>query len=168
MQAAGSSSRSAANLIWSDDGFKIVLVGQAPSRDTDGRAPFSGKSGQRLERLAGLGSGELQARFALANVLQRWPGSAGKGDLFPMADARRAAPRLLRALAGRRVVAVGCAVAKALGVASALPDLTWRKFALLDAIAVVPHPSGVNRWWNEPGNRDAAAAFLRSLWPAAH
>lgn len=28
------------------------------------------------------------------------------------------------------------------------------------AVHVVPHPSGVNRWWNEPANRERARAFL--------
>lgn len=95
MQAAGSCARSTSHLIWSDNGSKIVLVGQAPSRDTDGSAPFSGRSGRRLELLAGIEPGELPSKFALANVLQRWPGSAvGKGDLFPAAEARKAVPSL--------------------------------------------------------------------------
>lgn len=25
---------------------------------------------------------------------------------------------------------------------------------------VLPHPSGVNRWWNDPANLEAARAFL--------
>lgn len=33
-------------------------------------------------------------------------------------------------------------------------------------VAVVPHPSGVNRWWNEPANVEAAGRFLRELWHA--
>jgi uracil-DNA glycosylase len=30
-------------------------------------------------------------------------------------------------------------------------------------VAVVPHPSGRNRYWNNPANRDAARVFLRIM-----
>jgi hypothetical protein len=28
---------------------------------------------------------------------------------------------------------------------------------------VVPHPSGVNRWWNDPANRAAARRFFEGV-----
>lgn len=151
------------DLILHDDGSKIVLVGQAPSRATDGFPPFSGMSGRRLEEVSGLAPGKLPERFALFNVLERWPGPAAKGDKFPIHRARKAAKRLLFALEGRRVVAIGRAVAKVLGVPPVVPDMVWSPHDKLAAIAVLPHPSGVNLWWNDPGNKAAAAAFMRSL-----
>ena len=32
-------------------------------------------------------------------------------------------------------------------------------------VAVVPHPSGRSRYWNDPANRDAAAEFLCAALP---
>lgn len=156
--------RSYPDLIWHDDGAKIVLVGQAPSRDTEGAAPFSGRSGRTLERLAGLEPGELPQRFALANVLQRWPGSAGaKGDKFPPAEARKAAASLLEALSGRQVLAVGRATATVLGLPSCRPPMLWFDHEPLAGLSMLPHPSGVNLWWNERRNRENAQTFLRAL-----
>lgn len=34
-------------------------------------------------------------------------------------------------------------------------------------VAVFPHPSGVNRWWNEPENVASAAAFIRECMEVA-
>lgn len=33
---------------------------------------------------------------------------------------------------------------------------------------VFPHPSGVNRWWNDPDNTRRAERYLRRLWEEAH
>lgn len=136
-----------------------LLVGQAPSRDTDGGLPFSGRSGRRLAALAGFPHADLGARFELANVLDRWPGKAARGDRFPAREARAAAARL--PLAGRRVVFVGAGVAAAFGARPPAP-LAWFDHAGARC-ALLPHPSGVNRWWNDPAHAAAAAAFLRDL-----
>ena len=152
------------NVVWCDDGRKVVLVGQAPSRGGDTLRPFFGKSGGRLERLAGIPRGLLGDHFALANILQRWRGSAGsKGDMFPIVMASRAAEELLRQLDGRRVVVLGRAAARAMGVPGVAPAMTWRNHVPLEEIAVMPHPSGVSLWWNDPANILAAAAFLGAL-----
>lgn len=145
-----------------------IIVGQAPGRNYGADRPLEGPSGRRLERLAGLPEGGLDARFALANLLPRWPGGCGKGDLFPRREAREAAQEArahLREFA--RVVLLGRNVAAAFGLAD-LPYLQW---AALDdgrrrgwpRVAVVPHPSGVNHFWNDPANVARAERFLRAL-----
>lgn len=83
--------------------------------------------------------------------------------------ARAAAAELLPRLEGRFVVVLGTQVRAALGLLPAEPlevrvqrvsgdvfdfDLTWLAF---------PHPSGRNRWFNDPANRRAAAAALAGL-----
>jgi uracil-DNA glycosylase len=150
---------------------KVVLVGEAPGRATDPARPLSGRTGAALERLAGLPPGSLPEAFELVNVLDRWPGRSGcgphPGDGFPLGEARKAARRLLRTLVGRRVILLGGRVCRALGV-SPEPILAWREVIGIGgaiAVAVVPHPSGVNHWWNDPANRSEAAEFMASAAP---
>lgn len=151
--------------------MRTLLIGQAPARTSDPAVPLrDGASGRRLARLVGLGPAEYAEAFDRVNLLDSWPGSAGKGDRFPAALARLAADRLLPALArrarsGGRVVFVGGAVARAFGFEAA--PLLWRAWkpgaADRPVIAArLPHPSGVNPWWNDETNRRAAAEFLRS------
>lgn len=153
--------------IWfNDEPEKVVLVGQAPSRDTDGKAPFSGRSGKRIAQLMGIPHEDLPKRFALANIFDSWPGKAGKGDAFPLELARKRGWAARSDLKGRRVVAFGASVIKVLGYH---PDDHLLKFMVREAgnsslsIAYVPHPSGVNRWWNDPANVLKAREFLRRL-----
>lgn len=111
-------------------------------------------------------SRRLLTRFASScehvNLLKRWPGYDRRGSAFPLIGAQRRArlihespsPHRARILAGRRVAA-----------AFNLYDFDY--FEALDVdghdYVVVPHPSGVNRWWNDPGNRSRARVFFESL-----
>jgi uracil-DNA glycosylase len=140
---------------------KTLLVGEAPARTTVGARPFSGRTGARLAELAGVE--RLRDSFEVVNLLDRWPGPTGaKGSEFPMevARARAAAmvPRLV--LRRRRVVLVGRRVAGAFRLAR-LPYLSWERIDGLAEVAVLPHPSGVNQWYNDPGNVERARRFLR-------
>lgn len=144
--------------------MKIVLVGQAPARNSGERA-FDGRSGDRLATYMGLDDRhELLARFECLNLLGRYPGSAGpKGDVFPRARARGAARRLLGRLEGRSVLLAGKNVAHAFGVRSEY--LVWGDHPGGFVCAAIPHPSGVNHWWNDEANRRRfrrwAGAMLR-------
>ena len=140
---------------------KIVMIGQAPSRGRSRKEPLTGASGKRLAQLAGLSTQEFRGFFDRANVLRRWPGKNGKGDAFPAAKARRGAVRLRRELAGRRLILLGSAVARAFGLRDH-PLMTWFEHGGL-TVAVIPHPSGLNRWWNDSSNTVEAAAFLGDL-----
>ena len=77
--------------------------------------------------------------------------------------ARTAAAFLLPELAGRTVVVLGAQVRAALGLPRTEP-LVWRRSGpfKFDWIAV-PHPSGRNLWYNEPGRRDEVGAMLWAL-----
>lgn len=145
--------------------MKPLLIGEAPSRKSDPKKPFQGASGRRLARMAGLDSEEdLPTRFRMTNVLGRWPGTGNageKGSRFPIARAKRAARRIellgVVILAGRRV-------AKAFGMAEA-PYFRWYATDRHGPcrIAVIPHPSGCNQFYNVPANREKVAAFLRGV-----
>ena len=126
-----------------------ALIGQAQSRGNDYQPAFSGPCGVRLAKLLDLEHGDLLERVFARNVLDRWPGKNGKGDAFPMDEARRAVLRMR--IRGRPVVLVGKTTAAAFDVRREFFE--W--FALRGKRAVViPHPSGVNLWYNDGANRE--------------
>jgi hypothetical protein len=136
----------------------ITIVGQAPSRRLNERALDCPGSGDRLAALCGIPRAEMLARCRAVNLLARWPGKSGKGDGFDMRAARRAASKMrMRGV----VLLLGWNVARATGSQSRT-YLEWHR--LRGALAVVfPHPSGVNRWYNDRANKRRAARFLRRL-----
>lgn len=154
----------------------ILFVGQAPGRRAlkKGRAFDGPGAGSRLAAMSGLARGEFLSRFKTTNVFRRWPGKKGKGDAFPLARAHRGAQRIMSSDAWReaeKVVFVGQGVVRAFLFHA--PDLalrlidrpctmqTWAHGA--KPRAYLPHPSGVNRWYNDPNNRFLAESFLRKL-----
>lgn len=141
-----------------------MLIGQAPG-PRSGTEPFDGLSGDRLARYMGLESRvELWEHFECHNLLRSYPGPAGeKGDVFPRTRARGAARRLLERLEGRVVLLAGKNVAQAFQVRS--DYLVWGDHPAGFSCVVIPHPSGVNHWWNDEANRRRfrrwAGAMLR-------
>lgn len=144
-----------------------MLVGQAPG---PGGAPLGplrgGRVGRRLADAAGLPEERLAEVFELWNLLGAWPGRAGeKGDRFPLPAARAAAARLLPLLDGHHVVLLGWNVERAFGLGIEAP-LRWLQHEWAEGemlVAVLPHPSGVNLWWNRAENVAAARVFMRGL-----
>lgn len=141
-----------------------ILIGQAPSRRSRAETPLTGgRSGARLQELMGLSLAGYVRLFARANLLDAWPGMAGaKGDAFPQRLARIAALDMLDAglLRDRLVLFVGAGTARAFRFPA--PPLDWAEHAGT-LCACVPHPSGVNLWWNDPANEARARAFLVDL-----
>lgn len=145
----------------------LLIVGEAPSRLGDPAAPLEGKIGKKLARLFGLDTEDYLAVTERMNVLEEWPGKDEKGDAFPLEDARELADKKKHLLMGRRVLFLGRRVEKAFGVVKSTA-LDWSWNAELKALtAVLPHPSGVVRWWNEEENVKMAETFLRNALPAA-
>ena len=131
-----------------------LFVGQAPSRRTDGGEPFSGATGLKLEQLLG----RPLRGYPQVNLFDRWPGTTGNGDVFPLAAARDRAAAILAVFAAERIVAVGLGVGRAFGLSGGPLDVVeqdGRRFLLL------PHPSGRNRWYNVSASRLAAGEALR-------
>ena len=142
---------------------KILLVGQAPARESDGK-PLEGRIGERIASLAGITVEQYLYRTDRMNVLNQYPGrSKGKGDAFPMKEAKLAVSKKAHVFSGRLVVFLGKSTAWVFG-ASASQYLTWRySSALCCWFAVLPHPSGIVRWWNSKDNKRQPADFLHSL-----
>jgi hypothetical protein len=138
---------------------RALLVAEAPARGRN-RAALDGSAGDRLARHAGLaGRAELLDAFDAWNLLARWPGGEGKGARWPLDLARRSAARHpLRGVA----VLLGGRVARAYGL-HGLEMWTWHALPRGAWVAVIAHPSGVVRTYNEECRRRAAG---RVLWGA--
>lgn len=141
------------------------MVGQAPAREGDPSKQLTGRAGRRIADLAGISLKAYLRRTERINVLDHWPGRSGKGDAFPTRDAQQAAALKAHLLQGRTVIFMGMATAAAF-CAFGIKDgvlLQWRRCEHLDCdYAVVPHPSGIVRWWNSEDNKRRAAEFLSS------
>lgn len=140
--------------------MKPILIGQAPSRTSDPNNPLSAAPlANRLAALLGVSVDEYLNVFDRANVLDYWPGRGTKGDLFPLAEARVAAELMKAKLKDRDVIFLGKKVAEAFRFG--FDYLEWVCFCGGRA-AVLPHPSGIVRWWNSPQNVRLAESFLKS------
>jgi len=135
----------------------ITIVGQGPGRLGEGRKPFEGKgSGSRLAEIAGVSS--LDEVAVLTNLLPRFYGKQGKGDSFPLKKARAEAKNMT--LRTKKILLCGKNVARAFGIKADY----FEKTTVCGKIAyVIPHPSGVNRWWNDEENKLRARAFFAKL-----
>lgn len=140
------------------NGDRLLLIGQAPNSKDDGCSPCLGRFMHTLCEAAGIERHEYLERCERRNLLSHFPGKDGKGDAFPLGDARIAAESMN--IRGRTVVLFGRNVAKAFG--SALPFLGFAEHREA-AMYLFPHPSGLNRWWNDAGNVRAAGILFRRL-----
>lgn len=143
---------------------RVVLIGQAP-RDNYPDYPLfpwpRGCTGHRLSQLAGVSPFRYLRKFIRLNVFYKAPGKSGA---FPMTLAREYAAEIAPYLTHRTVVFVSLSVADAFGWRNA-PLMKWTPVDLGHGTvwcAVVPHPSGRNRWYNSARNKAQAEEFMRS------
>ena len=137
---------------------KIGLVGQAPSRRGDPRKPLAGPNGQKIARLAGMSHDELIA-CCRKHLNTHHSGKRSKGDAFDRANGCVNAGDILLDWRVERIVLLGKNVAHCFGFRD-VPFLAeihiyGRRFLIF------PHPSGINRWWNERRNERRARQLLQ-------
>lgn len=132
----------------------------------EGARPLvGGRSGRFLQELSGCATlGHYVRTFTTLNLLDYFPGKDGKGDRFPMMEARIEARKLTPLLQGRSVIFVGMQVAEAFG-AIAAKFYEWRLYPSVWSIdgfqgAPIPHPSGINHHWNDKENVERAKQFF--------
>lgn len=155
--------------------MKTLVIGQAPAKDTVGKPAFSGKSGPKFAELLGVEHARLWDAFDVVNLLDYYPGvpsdKTKRGDAFPMKEAKQRAEGMRTLLGGRRVVFVGRNVARAFE-AHNLEFFDWFVDVAQPCFAddrgffkycVVPHPSGISHFWNDPSNVERARLFMRSI-----
>lgn len=141
--------------------MKPLIIGEAPNRTGPRKNPIAGRCGMKLATFAGLTLDEYLVAFDRENVLARYPGSAGKGAAFSRSSARRRALKLQRKFESKRtVVLLGYRTAAAFKVRAKYfqPVLVGKA-----RVIVVPHPSGINRWYNEPRNVSKMKRYMRRL-----
>lgn len=138
-----------------------VLIGQAPSRTSARSAAMTaleGKSGRRLASFAGLSGEQLFALTERENLFASFPGKSGKGDRFNAKLAHARADAMTPRLAGRVVVFLGYRVAAAFGFEEEpFIVMPHRGFSAV----MIPHPSGINSFYNSAANRRRAGDCLR-------
>lgn len=137
--------------------WRVVLVGEAPARSAGVLPPdmaLTGYTGRRIARWAGVSDGRYMGTTERWNLLDEAPVS------WPVALAKNRADNLEALTRGRRVILVGTRVAEAFGFH--WPPFTWGPPDELGGrLAWIPHPSGRNRYYNDPANVALAEGFLR-------
>ena len=144
---------------------KIVLVGFSPSHTGDPKEPLAGVgSGHRLAKLCGLDVATYLRTFDRINLHYETP---KKNDRVTRLVGEASASMFRARFAGRKIILLGKDVARAFGFNDNDKMLEWIKmtssniFLPLTYFALLPHPSGLNRWYNEPRNVRRAERFLR-------
>jgi len=137
---------------------KIAIVGEAPSRLGDPRKPLAGPNGKKIAKLAGMSYDELIA-CRRRHLNPHYHRKVGKNDVFDHAKGSVVAADVLMDWRVERIVLLGKNVAQCFGFRD-LPFLAeisiyGRRFLIF------PHPSGVNRWWNERRNEQRARQLLQ-------
>lgn len=148
---------------------RLLIVGQAHGPGLENMPPWTHTySGRRLAKLLDVDPARLSDLVDTETILERCLPEHGLVRVTPAAIA--GARRILDRHDNRRIVACGPTVAGALmGIDEAnarrLVRLRWHETHLVDrsmrALAVMPHPSGANRWWNDAANYTSAQRFLR-------
>lgn len=140
--------------------MKPLIIGEAPSKNEDPEKPIEGRIGKRLAACAGLKYDEFLVFFERVNLLHERQEVVGKGFVFELPAAREAAHKLEETFQpGQIILLLGGRVAEAF----AIHDEYFTKHEVKNeaVVYIMPHPSGVNRWWNDPGNHKRASEFMQ-------
>lgn len=117
-----------------------------------------GCAGYNLQQMSGLSRSEYLRLFDRQNLIS--------GRAWNEAEARAARPELRERLAGRTVVLLGSPVNSAMRAGTdheLAPIFVWRPDGHGGWMAKVPHPSGLNRQYNQPLVRECLAIFMQEL-----
>jgi hypothetical protein len=111
----------------------------------------AGCSGERFCNLIlGMTTGAYLKAFDRVNLVT--------GPRWSLPAAREAAARLRADCPGRRMVLLGVKVAQAFGIQS-------ESFRIVKNFLLLPHPSGLNRVWSEPGSIGKARMMMALFAP---
>lgn len=127
-------------------------------------APLEGRIGKKLAAMLGCTYEDYLAMSQRFNILPEWPGRREKkGDKFPKAVARMNAQRMEWSFSDCVVLYIGIIVGQTFRFPGS--PLEWKTIDAPDGktyrAAVLPHPSGINKWWNDRENKARAEKFMK-------
>lgn len=141
----------------------ILLVGERMNLGRDWRPRLSSDDSIELRLRLGAFKTPASVRSLVACGLRwdralnlLWPSTSNSWD----ADLARAVASRLLDLETGLIIAAGRRVAAAFGLGEVVIPSRWRVRSRW--VLVVPHPSGLNRMWNDPATYDR----VRELWSA--
>jgi hypothetical protein len=161
--------------------YRGLIVGQSPPlKPPIGYKPFQGQPESKLARLAGLENPEaLWTVFDRIDLLGWCPGPKDRKDYhrpsigytkhmcdghkFPQRDAKIVAERLLHfGQLSRYALVVLCGRLVASAFSLRLRAVPWAEECEGVRFLVMPHPSGVSHYWNDPMSWQRAAGTFRA------
>lgn len=150
------------------DQVKPLLVGEAPSKNEVTEQPLMGRVGRRMADVCGVTYEQYLEMFDRVNLLHVRQDTKEKGFEFDHAKAASAAHDLFlngTIKSDRVVLMLGWRVTRAFFSGVEFKDRRYFSEHRVGTIKfyALPHPSGVNRWWNDPGNYTTACAFMRKI-----
>lgn len=144
--------------------MKTVFVGQQPNSYADEGSALpihAGSTGQKLVTMMGVTPAAFEQNFIRVNV-----SAIHDPEGFTPSYHRHSARNMLPLLEGRRVVLLGPAVASAFDWDR--NDYTYCRFYDHPDFhilwAVIPHPSGLNRLYNDPEVKRQVEELLNYVW----
>ena len=141
---------------------KPLIIGEAPSKNEYPPSPIAGRIGKRLAACAGMTLPQFLEAFDRTNLLYVRQDTREKGFEFDYTQAKLAAKSIyLQSNWMQRpyVLLLGKRVSKSFDVTeSYLEEVNLHGVKAF----VVPHPSGVNRWWNDKDNEKRMYDFM--MW----
>lgn len=146
---------------------KILIIGEAPTLQFP--KPFTGPSGANLAKIADVEHQVLLDRFDFRNIFEE-PRSA-----FPVGLAKERWDEMSQEVLTtyRRIICAGMAVGDAIiyGKITNRRRSThvceWMPRPDGGEIAIVPHPSGRNYWYNSTSNKLLVRNFLQTCMEAS-
>src|SRR5258708_4171208 len=142
--------------------MKPLIVGEAPGKGGDASKPVEGRVGARLAACAGLTFEEFLTTFDRVNLLQEQPQDNGNGTDFNIKAAGRRARELELSLEQLPLVML---LGKRVAAAFRMTRVEYFQAAFIGTVPtfVVPHPSGINRWYNDLDNELQMIRFMRGI-----
>ena len=140
---------------------KPLIIGEQPSKNGNPDTPVSGRIGERLAEFMGITYMEYDMLFERVNLLPIREEYTGSGKEW---DADRAKARAIELSAAFESGQVVLLLGKRASTAFGLSDEYFLRHKVNGAdVYVIPHPSGLNRWYNDESNKLMAQEFLRAI-----
>lgn len=146
--------------------MKPLIIGEAPGKCGDPSTPIEGRIGARLAACCGLTFEEFLTTFDRVNLLDEQPQDAPKGMAFNVKAAGRVAQFLEHNREGIFGRPFSLLLGKRVAAAFRLTHVEYFTSIIFpngSKVYVVPHPSGVNRWWNNWDNELEMIRFMRKI-----